>query len=220
MNGPNSSSNESNSPIWPELWSAFETQRTKVRDILQAVSRNPSNTLSVWGAGRTTDLDLISLRRHYAKIELIDLDTALTEQALIQRGFDEQSNVTIAPATDVTGLDGHWKSFEDNPTETNLKAILQAIQKATLDLGRYDVVVSTCLLSQILKKVSRTLNESGLPSNVINENLPRVIRAIREKHLELIVEHTLPGGAAVLVTDLTSSEAPVSYTHLTLPTKA
>jgi hypothetical protein len=178
-----------------------------VFDILRSVSPNRKSTLSVWGAGRTTDLELISLLRHYGKIELVELNASLTRRAMVQRGFDEHSNVTVAPATDLAGLEGHWESFMEKPDEAKLDAIIESTRSTSLDLGRYDVVVSTCLLSQVLRKVSDCLAASGLPEATVSDYLPRIVRAIREKHLDLMLEHTLPGGAAVLVTDLTSSEA-------------
>ena len=123
MDGPDTSSNQTNSVIWPELWSAFAPHRGRILEILQSVSRNPNSTLCVWGAGRTTDLDLISLLRHYAKIELVDLNPSQTQQALVQRGFDEHSNVTVAPQTDLAGINDQLDGLKDSPTEATLKSI-------------------------------------------------------------------------------------------------
>ena len=207
MNDPSFSENQSAPVIWPELWSAFAAHRKKVTNVLRTVAPNPNGSLSVWGAGRTTDLDLSSLLQHYATIELVDLDPELTRGALVQRELKTNSNVTVAPRVDITGVNEQLEAFKDSPTESKLEAIIDSSQHTKLDLGQYDVVVSTCLLSQVLRQVFSCLAESGLPNSVTNQYLPRILRAIREKHIELILDHTLPGGSGVLITDLTSSHA-------------
>jgi hypothetical protein len=200
MKGPDSKSTPTNSVIWPELWSAFATHRRQVFEILRTVSPTPTASLCVWGAGRTTDLDLIGLLDHYADITLVDLDPELTQRAMHQRGFTDHPRVTVKQNFDLTGIAHLWSQLETSPSKEKLDELILSAQKAKLDLPQFDVVASTCLLSQIIQNAS-----VAIPTN--DANLGSVVRALREQHLRLILDHTKPGGCGMLITDLTSSVA-------------
>lgn len=207
MKGPESTANQSNSTIWPELWAAFANHRDTIMQIVRNLSRGPQSTLCVLGSGRTTDLDLIELSQHFAKIDLIDLEPSLTQAALQQRGFSEQHHVRALGGIDVTGLETHWTKFRNSPTEDSLKEIIEACNQSCPDLDQYDVVASTCLLTQIIRHAFETIEKSGLPPAIAENYLPQVIRAIREQHIGYLLDHSKAGGSAILITDLTSSDA-------------
>ena len=207
MSGPSPMANKGNSVIWPELWSAFAPHRKKICAVLRSLSRGPESRLCVWGAGRTTDLDLMELVKHFSTIDLVDLNPTLTRDALVQRGFDEHPNVNAIGGMDVTGLASHWNRFRSAPSERGLQEIIDACLDANLNLGQYDVIASTCLLSQVFRNARECIMTSGLSPSTIHEYFPKVIRAIREQHLELILNHTVRGGSSALISDLTSAEA-------------
>ena len=73
MTGPLRSADKDNSAIWPELWAAGQTHRDHIAQLLQHVAPRPGGSLCIWGSGRTTDLDLIGLKKHYAEIDLVDI---------------------------------------------------------------------------------------------------------------------------------------------------
>ena len=204
MAGPEPNSNQDNAIIWPELWSAFAKHRQKVTELLLAFATQPGKSLCVLGAGRTTDLDLIPLAERYAKIDLVDLHPTITRDALVQRGFDGHARVSEISMLDVSGIDASWRHFMAAPSEGALQATIKECKNAKLDLGQYDVVVSTCLLTQIMRRAFECLEAAKM---VKTNGLSDIVKAIREKHFDLLVNHTVPGGAALLITDLTSSEA-------------
>ena len=193
--------------IWPELWSAFEPHRKRVCKILRDLTPGPNGRLCVLGSGRTTDLDLIELVKYYALIELYELDASITQQALVQRGFDGHPQVKAHEGVDVTRLAEQWNLFRSSADEAILQTIVESSRQPTPDLEQYDVVASTCLLSQILKHAVDCLTNSGLAQSVIDEYLPGILGGLRGQHLELLLDHTVSGGSAILITDLTSSEA-------------
>ena len=207
MDGPDPSANPETSAIWPELWAAFAPHRIRITGMLQEAAVAKPCTLSVWGAGRTTDLDLIELINHFSRIDLVDLDSAITEKALLQRGFENHQQVNARGGVDLCGLNSDWDLFCRSPDENRLHEMIEKCAHFQLDLGTYDVLVSTCLLSQILIKAVDSIQSSNLEESIQANLLPRMLRAIREKHVELMLAHTRPGGTALLVTDLTSAEA-------------
>lgn len=206
MDGPCQSANEENSVIWPELWEAFASHRQSVTEFLISVATRPDSSLCVWGAGRTTDLDLISLLKHYGQIDLLDLNEEITSQALVQRGFDEHANVRVLPATDISGLNEHWDRIRALPNDLKVAEIARVCSETRLDMGSYDVVASTCLMSQILRHAVGHLNLAS-EASYRSPALFAALKLIREKHIELMLEHTSPGGVSLLITDLTSDDA-------------
>lgn len=205
MKAPDPSATKNNSVIWPELWSAFSAHRQEITKLLTSIAPRRNGSLAVWGAGRTTDLDLISLQQQYATIDLLDLEPSITREAMTQRGFDDQHNVTVQQAMDLSGLNEHWDQFRPRPSESSLEKIREACGNVELQLGQYDVVASTCLLSQILRQWYDCMKESGI--SLADESLYGTLRTIRERHIELLLEHTAPGGTALLISDMTTSEA-------------
>lgn len=207
MNRPKPSANKDNSVIWPELWSAFESHRHKICQLLTNLSKGPDSRLCVLGSGRTTDLDLIELLKYFSTIDLVDLDPNLTTEALVQRGFDQHPAVKAHGGKDVTGLGKHWQAFRDSPNENGLIEIIESCTHIDIGMGEYDVVASTCLLSQLMKNAAEYIESSGMSASISQTYFSEVIKAIREQHLRLMLEHTVSGGSAVLITDLTSAEA-------------
>jgi hypothetical protein len=207
MSGPDTTATESNSVIWPALWSAFEPHRQRIFELLRSSSTNPNDTLCVWGAGRTTDLDLIRLLDFFSEIDLVDLQPALTRRALTQRGFDDIKRVSVLPAMDLTGLSRTREISQRSSESLDLKSIIDLMERSSLNLRSYNVVVSTCVLSQILSQAQSLVPEANARETQDNLPLVQIIRALREQHLRLLLEHVHPGGFAILVTDLTSSEA-------------
>ena len=207
MAGPDPSETQPNAVIWPELWAAFEFHRRKVFDFLRRISTRSGQSVCVWGTGRTTDLELIPLVELFGTIDLVELDSSITEEALLQRGFDDHPQVRVHNGVDISGIDRDWQRFLDSPDEKTLQEVLSACEVATLDLPTYDVVVSTCLLSQLQRKAVECLEQSSLSTEKKQSLLPQVVASIRKRHLELMLGHTKSNGVALLVTDLTSSEA-------------
>jgi len=207
MSDSASANNNSNVVIWPELWSAAAVHRNKIGNLLCSLSRGTDSRLCVWGAGRTTDLDLMQLVKHFSVIDLVDLDPNVTHAALLQRGFQGHSNVKAVGGFDVTGLGALWETFTNSPHERELQAIIESCHSIRLGLEKYDVVASTCLVSQLIKQAIHRIECSGASPHISQELIAKVTKAIREQHLDLITEHTIGGGSAVLISDFTSAEA-------------
>lgn len=203
MNRPSIHANEDNAAIWPELWDAFATHRRTILQLLHSVSRQPKGDLCVWGAGRTSDLDLIPLSTLFDQIDLVDLRSEVTKAALVQRGFVGNPVVSLLPSTDLTGLSHVWKESKPRSIEQTIDAIAKEASETVLPIRKYDVVISTCLLSQIIRHAVETLQ----PANIDEQQMASVVRILREQHIRLLLAHTQPGGIAILVTDMTSSEA-------------
>jgi hypothetical protein len=66
--------------------------------------------------------------------------------------------------------------------------------------GPFDVVASTCLLSQLINGIVRTAGEA-------HPRFLQAIQAVRAGHLRLLADLVAPEGVGVLVCDVVSSES-------------
>jgi hypothetical protein len=67
------------------------------------------------------------------------------------------------------------------------------------DAGTFDIVASTCILTQLIDAVYMSLPTGDLRS-------VELLMAVRNRHLEMILELLNPGGVGVLVTDFVVPE--------------
>ncbi len=192
---------EHGSPSSRLAWTDSAAHRTQLRQMLVQLAGDRKGDLCVWGAGPCNDLDLETLLRYYRHITLLDLDSATLNDALRNRQLDQSPQVTGLGGIDLAGVQQLIGAYHRHPGPDALACIQQAAATHRLDsLGQFDVLVSTCLLSQIFIEVVNVLDQQ--PQQMIE-----ILQILRQRHLELMLQHTRPGGAAILVTDVTSSDA-------------
>jgi hypothetical protein len=190
-----------------ELYAEHRARITRLSLGLLNATGEGNARVCVLGAGNCNDLELSVLTKHCRELHLIDFDS----EALI-RGLHTQrltggredvvdvpggARVTLQGGVDLTGVafDLCYATQIESPV-----LIQRALAGPTLDLGGpYDVVVSTTLLTQLI-----SLAVGGLGNE--HPNLIDVILAIRDGHLRLLARLLPSRGAALLVTDVVSSD--------------
>ena len=104
---------------------------------------------------------------------------------------------------DVSGVFAELTAVESRtPHESVIERCLRALAR-TPDFGwrgSCHVVASVGLLTQLIDGVMRTLGES-------HPRAWEVVASLRTQHLRLMLELARPGGAAVLVTEVVSSDS-------------
>lgn len=191
-------------PRTDTTWRNAANHREQISKLLIGSTRVTQPTLCIWGAGPCTDLDLESLINHFDITTLVDLDDDTMKDGLRIRGLDSSEKIKTIGGLDLTGVSdliANYKSGKTEDKEQRMGQILRtAIDYRTDRLERYDVVASTCLLSQLQNHITENVGEDD-PSFV------KLLQVTRRRHLELLLDHTKPGGSAILITDLTSSDA-------------
>lgn len=182
-------------------WSLFASHRFHVSDTLCALAPVKKSSLAVFGAGACCDIDLLKLLSRYEQIALIDGNgQALDNAAKLHKDIDFE-RVGLYGNIDFTGLHNifsNWK--EHKPDSLALEEAMKIAANHELpELGKkFDVSVSDCVLSQIIDQAVQAMGER-------HPQLLNMIIKLRNKHLELLLDHVLPGGHAVLITDMASS---------------
>jgi hypothetical protein len=182
---------------------AFASHRRALTRLL--VERAPASgegRLCILGAGNGHDLDFPALARAYGELHLVDLDREALDAASARLPPEIRERLRLHAPVDLSGLLGRleaWKRFEVTPDE--LMAFPDVVSRgvaATLQ-GPFDVVASTCLLTQMQLAVVETLSDSH-----------RLFEAVRQflnlAHLRTLIRLTAPAGHALLVSDLVSDQ--------------
>jgi SAM-dependent methyltransferase len=176
-----------------------------------AQATHEGGRLCILGAGNCNDLRLTELARGFGEIVLVDID----EDAL-ERGFvgafgqrpgerpDLDARVVLRGDVELTGIVGQLA----HDSESELSTIVErAFTAPAPPIGQdFDVVVSCCVLTQLI----------ALPVDALGDKHPdltRVALAVRTGHLRLMARLLRPGGHAVLITDVVSSDTMPSLAH-------
>ena len=184
-------------------WNDYEPHRRIVTEHLIAKRPPGRDRLCVLGAGNANDLDLPRLTATFREVHLVDLDAEALALGVSRQGMLGTPTVYCHEGVDVTGILPRLAAWDPRlpPSDEELTQCVRAAREyggPNLP-GPFDVVASTCLLSQLIDSVVTSLADS-------HPRFPELLLAVRDRHLRLLVELLVPGGLAVLITDLVSSD--------------
>ena len=158
--------------------------------------------LCVLGAGNCADLELEQLAQCYQTVHLVDLDAEALQRAFDGLSAASRERVELHGGVDLTGmLDKleRWKRLEITPQELmgHPGNASQAISDAVG--GPFDVVASTCVLTQMQLSVLNALTDS-------HQLFQAVRHTVSVTHFRTLSRLTRVGGRCFFVTDLVSTE--------------
>lgn len=185
-------------------WVLYAPHRERVTRLLLDARSPTGERLCLLGAGNLNDLDLTALSSTFREIVLVDVDAAALRRGLSRQGFAEDARFRVVAPADVSGVFEKLAQME-NDQQIRDEAIDSCLRTLTQPHGLsehacYDVVASIGLLTQLIDGVIRSVGESH----------PRsweLVSALRTQHLQMLLELTISGGAAVLVTEIVSSDS-------------
>jgi hypothetical protein len=162
--------------------------------------------LCVLGAGNAYDLELERLLTRFAEVHLVDIDAEALGRARERVPQGARSRLFAHAPVDLSGLFEHlerWGNLDITPQELVVAPANGAKRIAAVLPGPFDVVASTCLLTQLQLALLQVLGDAHPLFVALREFLTLT-------HLRTLAALTKPGGRALLITDLcdTSSFAP------------
>ncbi|MFM9960804.1 MAG: hypothetical protein ACKV2Q_06225 [Planctomycetaceae bacterium] len=188
-----------------DSWTRYSAHRERVTRTLLDARTVSAERLCLLGAGNLNDFDLAALLTAFREIVLVDVDADALQRGLARQGLAGDARFQMVAPVDVSGVFAELTAIAiaNGPAdEAAIERCLQSLAQ-TPDFGwkgSCDVVASVGLLTQLIDGVTRTIDESH----------PRswdVVSALRTQHLRLMLELASPGGAAVLVTEVVSSDS-------------
>ena len=190
-----------------QSWDLFENHRNQISqliiDTLQKLeSGNENPTLCVLGAGNGNDLDVAQLAKHFDSIHVLDIDRLALDR-LWQRYEDQpevQQKIQLVADVEFSGITSSLIELGENPTEAIVKSTYdQSLRVHYSTEEKFDVVVSTCLLTQLIDAVVQTLGRE-------NQWVVPLTIGVRDGHLNLMTSLCKADGQRVLITDFVSSD--------------
>lgn len=180
----------------------MSSHRERVMQLLAESAGDQARSLCVLGAGNANDLELDTLATRFERIALVDLDEDALQRAWRRIPPNLQPRCDLHGQVDLTGITamlGEWHASTP-PSDRKLEsAIASTRQAAPPRVGPFDVVASTCVLTQLIDSICLAIPHES-PRRL------EMILAVRNRHLEHMVELLHPGGTGVLVTDFVASE--------------
>ncbi|MGH7505182.1 MAG: hypothetical protein ACRELX_06010 [Longimicrobiales bacterium] len=183
-----------------ERWQLFADHRARVTDLALSAIRVHDTRICVLGAGNCNDLDLRRIAGAGARIHLVDIDGDALERAIQRQGMTTGDDFVLHPGIDVSGVAPMLDAARNGGADIDA-LILAADAPRTLELpGAFDLVISSGVLTQLVRAAAGALGED-------HARLDDVAIALRAGHFRTLVDLLRPGGRALLVTEVASSES-------------
>jgi hypothetical protein len=182
-----------------DRWDLFREHRKRVT---AAALQAGGDTLAILGAGNCNDLELPTLTAHFRDVHLIDLDREALLRAHAAQPAPVAQRIVLHAPVDLSGILGRLASLRggrasDEELAILPTAILENVLAAVAE--RFDTVVSSCLLSQLLHGCAVALGPD-------HPDVPVLSCALALAHIRCVASLVAPGGTGVIITDMASSE--------------
>lgn len=184
-----------------EHYDSFRGHREHLTELLLQSQRHGGDRLCVLGAGNAFDLELEQLLTRFAEVHLVDIDAESLARARARVPQGPRARLFAHGPVDLSGMFEHlerWGRLELTPQELIAAPAAGAKRIAAVLPGPFDVVASTCLLTQLQLSLLQVLGDRHQLFVALREFLTLT-------HLRTLAALTKPGGDALLVTDLCES---------------
>ncbi|HET6284961.1 MAG TPA: hypothetical protein VFH73_28650 [Polyangia bacterium] len=186
-----------------DLWQPFQGHRQRVTAEILALAPAPGGDhpqggrLCLLGAGNANDLDLEALAARFDEVHLVDIDPGALSRATGRQSPAVRAKLRSHAPVDLSGL------YHQLERRTRLPPGDEMVTAGTAEVIRqlpseFDVVASCGVLSQMAWALEYLASPDGKPVPALEQALLRI-------HLRAISRLIRPTGAALLVSDLTSS---------------
>lgn len=183
-------------------WQRFAEHRQRVMQLILPKGLPDGPRLCVLGAGNSNDLDLAALTAVFDEVHLVDLDGQALEQGVQRQQPSNPQRIHLHGDRDLTGILerlAEWDPAAPPDEDQIQQAIDTALAAPPPCEGGFTTVASVCLLSQLIHSVVAAIGSE-------HPRFVDVLSAVRLRHLRSLAELTAPGGLAVLITDVVSSD--------------
>ena len=183
------------------VWDAALEHRGTITVMLAQLAEQGVKTICVLGAGPCNDIDVKVLCSVFQQVTLVDIDEKTLSAGVAKQKASGLANLKLLGNVDLFGASDALDEFQQSKDDSLIDPILDAVsQHKVPELGTYDCVVSTCLLSQLLWSVTKSVGES-------HPRFVDVLVETRLRHLKLTHSALNVGGHGLLVTDIVSSDS-------------
>lgn len=192
-----------------DLRDSCKSHRERVMQLIESTVSDLSaesnvdqlSSVVLLGAGNCLDVDLIRLARLFQHIHLVDLDVAALSDAVADANSTDNRLQIHAPqdiAEPLLAMMPDDLSTDDTTRLANSLKLLSS-ENGVADVPESDIVVSLCLFSHLVVTLSVLLTDD-------NPAYANALKAIRLGHIRRMLSMLRPGGVAIFITEIVSSE--------------
>ncbi len=177
---------------------AFGSHRERTSRLIAAARAPSPASLCVLGAGNAYDLALEDLLAQFERVHLVDIDADAVARARARLPDELRPRLVVHAPLDLSGMFHdieRWQRMQVTPQELMRAPGAGAKRIADALPGPFDVVASTCLLTQLQLSLLMLLGEQHQLFGALRELLTLT-------HLRTLAALTKPEGRALLITDL------------------
>jgi hypothetical protein len=161
------------------------------------------SSIVLLGAGNCLDVDLPAVLDLFEMVHLVDLDETAV-RSVVEAHPSQANQLRIHAPADIAEPLLSLTSRDFQPEEENREhciRVLQALssENGIADVPEADVVVSLCVLSQMIGSLSTLIRED-------HPTFVNALKALRVGHLRRMLSLLRPGGVAIFVSDIVSSD--------------
>ncbi len=169
-------------------WELFRGHRERMMTLIRGTHPEATGKIAILGAGNCNDVDLTELSARFQDVHLFDLDSESMAVAVSRQAPQGGARIQLHERDLTDWTSGRISTGPIDDAEAN-----------EMEGGpQFDLVISTCLLSQLMETVGRLNLEDGSIKEGMNE--------VRDRHLGLMSEMVASGGSGLIVTDVSSSQ--------------
>lgn len=191
-------------------WEQGTAHREMITGYLIGLAGEKRGRLCILGAGNCNDLNLKRLLHAFSEIHLVDIDEVALEYAVQSQSLENESSIFLHKS-DLTGVGQQLAEWDTNDSnaDSNLTEIISQLSKPTkLNLpGSFDVVCSTCLLSQLIHLTVKAVGDT-------HPRFEELMVAIRYQHVQTMIDLIGEEGVGLLVSDFVSSASAPDLLHI------
>jgi hypothetical protein len=183
-----------------ELGVHFQGHRARLTELI--ATTGAGGALALLGAGNCNDVDLPRLAGAFEAIHLVDLDAEALARARDREAPAVADRLTLSAPVDLSGVFPELPRWRGKhvPAERLSALPAEAVGRVLAAVpGRFDTVVSCCLLSQLMHSCYLALGP--------HPQLDAIGAAVALAHLRSLVALARPGGRVILASDTVSSES-------------
>ncbi len=182
-------------------WELSINHRGIVTELICSEAPQENGSLLILGAGECNDIEIGLLLDKYAEITLMDIDSASLRAGVSRQNVNLDPRVVPIGGVDLAQSTRLLERYAREPSEQLRSTIMErSVIHELSGLGKHDVIVSTCVLSQLIGKVVTCFEDR-------EEEFVELLKIVRRSHLEIMLNGLHPGGVGILVTDFVSSES-------------
>lgn len=183
-------------------WAMYRSHRQQIEKLITPAL--PGGRICVLGAGNCNDLDLSWLTRVYSQAHLIDLDAGSLASAIERQSTSKAASICVWAPFDLSGIGESLRNWRKSPpTDNQIRQCIERIGNCASqhpwNMERFDLVLSPCVLSQILISARQSIGATHRLYVSLRD-------ALLAHHLKMVQESIRPGGRGVIVVDLASTE--------------